>query len=108
MIFLTTLIPRRFDAYTIGPIILLRPTSCNDAGLIAHERTHVRQFWRTLGLAGLLMLTSRKWRLRYELEAYREQLKIDMGKEGIFAMYLSKNYNLNIDFAKAYTLLKTP
>lgn len=39
-------IPKRFDAYTIGPFVLIRPTHTNDRALIAHEKEHVKQWLR--------------------------------------------------------------
>ena len=70
LVLVTNFIPSRFDAYTFGFIILVRPQFKDDVGLIAHEATHVNQFWRTFGFAGLLMRVSKKYRYECELEAY--------------------------------------
>ena len=47
----------------------------NDRGLLEHEKVHVWQFWRTLGLHPFLYLLSKRYRLTAEVEAYREQLR---------------------------------
>lgn len=98
------LIPRGFDAFTPGPLILLRP-GASDA-LIEHEKVHVRQFWRSWGLMGVLYLASRRWRLRYEVEAYREQLRHSPpGAAHALARFLAGKYRLKISEAEAYRLL---
>jgi hypothetical protein len=60
---------------TFGPLILLKKkykgdTSAAATGLIEHELTHARQFYRTCGLNGPRYLFAR-WRLAYEVEAYK-------------------------------------
>ncbi|WP_439684788.1 DUF4157 domain-containing protein [Cupriavidus oxalaticus] len=98
------LIPRGFDGFTPGPLILLRP-GASDA-LIEHEKVHVRQFWRSWGLMGVLYLASRRWRLRYEVEAYREQLRhCHPDSAHAFARVLAQKYRLKISEAEAYRLL---
>ncbi|MFS8975930.1 hypothetical protein [Cupriavidus necator] len=98
------LIPRGFDGFTPGPLILLRP-GASDA-LIEHEKVHVRQFWRSWGLMGVLYLVSRRWRLRYEVEAYREQLRHSPpGAAHALARFLAGKYRLKISEADAYRLL---
>ncbi|CAG2143571.1 hypothetical protein [Cupriavidus numazuensis] len=98
------LVPRGFDGFTPGPLILLRPGASH--ALIEHEKVHVRQFWRSWGLMGVLYLLSRRWRLRYEVEAYREQLRHcppDAARS--MAHMLSTKYRLNITEDEAYRLL---
>lgn len=90
-------IPKRYDAYTIGPLVLIRPHQIRNRGLLEHERVHVRQFWRTLGLVGLGRLVSKRYRLACEVEAYREQLKWTGPAQTVtFAYYLCRNYGLDI------------
>jgi hypothetical protein len=96
------LIPARYDAYTIGPIVLIRPHQMRNRGLLEHERVHVRQFWRTLGLIGLGRLISKRYRLACEVEAYREQLKwTGMHQATVYAYYLCRNYGLRITHEQA-------
>ncbi len=98
------MIPRGFDGFAPGPLILVRPGTSH--GLIEHEKVHVRQFWRTFGLMAVLYLLSRRWRLRYEVEAYREQLRYcPLGAAHGFARTLACQYRLRISEQQAYRLL---
>lgn len=100
----TRLIPARFDGYAVGPVVLVRPGT--SAALLAHEITHVRQFWRCWGLNGLLYQVSRLWRLRFELEAYRAQLAVTGPLPALlFAGMLASNYDLDLTQEEAYRLL---
>lgn len=101
-------VPKRFDAYSFGPIILLPPSKKDDIGLLEHEKVHVNQFWRTLGINGLFYLLSKKFRLKYEVEAYRKQLefcKDQYFSKQIFANFIAYKYNLNITYQEAFDLL---
>jgi len=100
------LMPERFAGYTIGPIILIRPKYRDDAGLLAHEKVHVRQ-WMKNPLMGLWYLFSKDSRLAYEVEAYREQLKhYKDDKSATFARFISEDYGLEITPYQAQALLK--
>lgn len=102
VIYTDRLIPSRYDAYTIGPIVLIREHQVGNRGLLEHERVHVRQFWRTLGLVGLGRLISRRYRLACEVEAYREQLKWTGAHYApLYAWYLVDNYDLDITHEQA-------
>lgn len=100
-------IPRGFDGFAPGPLILLRPGA--DAALLAHEKVHVRQFWRSFGLMPLCYLLSSRWRLRYELEAYREQIR-HAGPDAVpaCAQALAHGYRLGITMQQALGLLMAP
>ena len=106
LIFYTNLfIPARFHAYTVGPIILIRPTHKSNVGLVQHELTHVKQFYRN-PLFGIWYLVSQTARLKYEAEAYREQLKYySTDKTDEFANLLVNNYKLNITYEQAVNAL---
>lgn len=98
------LIPARFDGYSLGPLVLVRPGT--SLGLIAHEQAHVRQFWRWLGTSGLVYQFSRKWRLHFEVEAYRAQLAVaGPAQAQHFAESLATMYDLAITDQEALTLL---
>jgi hypothetical protein len=102
-------IPARFSAYTIGFIILIRPEYRDDIGLIEHEKVHVHQFWRTLGLNGLFYWLSKRKRLEYEVEAFRKQLEYaeePSTSRKLFAVYLASNYKLDISKEEAIILLE--
>lgn len=106
VIYTNWFIPARFAACNYGPITLIRPGQRNNAGLHAHEATHERQFYRTFGLMGILYLLSRKHRQRYEVEAYREQLKFAPSNLDYYANSLATKYNLDITVEEARRLLK--
>jgi len=76
----------------------------DDEGLLEHELQHCRQFYRTLGIHGLLYKFSKKYRYEAEVEAYRIQLKYCQDKKASirkFAEFLSTKYNLDVTKTKA-------
>lgn len=99
------LLLRGFDAYTYGPVILVHPGSVSDEALLSHEKTHVAQFWRWFGLNGLMYRFSKTWRLRFEVEAYREQLKRNLLWRSWFAHLLATRYDLDVSRDEAMRLL---
>jgi len=106
VIYTDRFIPNRFAAYEFGPFVFIRPKYKNDLGLLHHELTHVRQFWRN-PLMGLFYTFSKKSRAYYEIQAYRVQLKFyPDDRSEMFAKYLVDNYNLdlNLDQARAALL----
>lgn len=106
VIYTNNIIPDKFAGLTLGPIILIRPEYKSDTGLLEHEKVHVRQFWRTLGLFGIGYLLSKKYRLKIEVEAYKEQLKhYATDKRNLFAQHLATKYDLNITQEEALKLL---
>ena len=98
-------IPARFGGITYGIFIFLRPKYKNDNGILQHELTHVRQFYRN-PLFGLWYQFSAKDRLKYEAEAYKVQLAYyTEDKKSLFAQYLVNNYNLGITYDQAIAAL---
>jgi len=91
--------------------ILINPKYRDDAGLMAHERHHIAQQRRD-GRARWLWryLTSRDWRLRYEVEAYRVQIAFYGPGRPIdwAARYLAKDYGLGITTEQAREALSDP
>ena len=73
--FITNNLPANSNGAANGPVVRIRPGYEDDRGLLEHELTHVKQWWRTLGLHSILYLCSKRYRLKAEVEAYREQLK---------------------------------
>lgn len=71
----TDWLPTNSDGCANAFVIRIRPDHRGDTGLLAHEQVHVSQWWRTLGLHSLLYLCSKRYRLKAEVEAYREQLR---------------------------------
>ena len=105
MIIFTDLMPTRFSGYTIGPFILIRPRCKDDAGLLAHEKVHVSQFWRSLGILPLLSLFIPSLRLKCEVEAYRKQLESNPTSAELYATFISTKYGLSISVTDAFKLL---
>ena len=85
----TDRLPQNSNGCANGPIIRIRPAYEGDEGLLAHEKVHVSQWWRTLGFHSLLYLVSKKYRLQAEVEAYREQLKYNPENILKYARWLS-------------------
>lgn len=99
VIYNALLIPAGFEGYTIGPVILIRPGSRGDRGLLEHERVHVRQFFNPA-----------KWfwsKLEKEVEAYREQAKwYPDDRIPRFAEMIATKYGIVITAAWAEILLR--
>lgn len=93
-------IPARFAAVTYGPFVFIRPSKRGDEALLAHEQTHVAQFWRN-PFFGFAYLFSKPARMRYEVEAYRAQLKLRPDLLDALAADLATKYNLGITLAEA-------
>lgn len=96
-----------FGGYARAWFIRIRPKYINDEGILEHEKTHVHQFWRTLGFHGLLLL-SKKYRFKIEVEAYKKQLLFPpaiLGSREIYinhyASALALKYNLGITIEEA-------
>jgi hypothetical protein len=101
-------IPAKHQAATRGPVILIRPEYRNDRGLLEHEKVHRRQWLRTLGLHSLLYLFSEDYRLRAEVEAFREQLKHYPDDRRLkFAQLIAENYGIDITRGEALGLLQS-
>lgn len=100
------LMPKWADGRTLGPIIQIRPSKKDDKDLLVHEKVHQQQWRRNPVLFYFRYLFSKKWRLRYELEAYREQLKLSPQDLDEFAYLLSTKYNLDITKQRAKDLLQ--
>lgn len=95
---------------TVGPLVFIRPEYRDDIGLLEHEKVHVRQFYR-YGPLALMYFVSKKWRLRMEVEAYREQLNHPPalnnrdGAADLYASFLVDDYGLSIEHGEAKALI---
>ena len=88
------------------PIIQISKSCRNDAALLAHELVHVRQLWRTAWLHVPLYCLLPTYRIHAEVEAFREQLRVNGGQgRHILANCLAENYKLYVPFAVALSLL---
>lgn len=108
MIFYTArFVKAGFAGCTYGPFIFIRPEYRGDTGLLEHERVHVRQWLRTLGMHGLLYAVSKAYRLGAEVEAYREQAKhYSDDRLPLFAQAIATKYGLDITAEAALTRLR--
>jgi hypothetical protein len=110
VIYSDRLVPDRFAGCCYGPLIAIRPVYRADRGLHEHEFVHARQWWRGLGLGHALRYRfSRAYRLRCEVEAYREQMRwYAVDRLPLFARFLADKYDLRITFDEAAKLLGAP
>jgi len=80
--------------------IFIRPKYINDIGLLAHERTHVRQFLRLPFIHSFLYLLNSKYRYNCEVEAYGRQLQVngDRSRTMLYAEFICNYYKLDVDY----------
>ena len=76
VIYTNFLIPKRFDAYNLIIVCLIRPEFKNDNALYEHELTHNRQWKREPFTYPFKYLFSKPYRYKMELEAYTAQLRL--------------------------------
>ena len=109
LVFYTNLfVPKISAGCTRGPFIFIRPRYKDDKGLLEHEKVHVRQWFRTLGLHGFIYALSKRYRLKCEVEAYKEQLKhYPEDKTVLFAGYIAMFYGLHLSESSVVELLKS-
>jgi hypothetical protein len=109
VVFYTNLFVRKgYAGITIGPFAFIRPKYKDDVGLRKHEEKHIEQFWRYFGWFPIFYLLSERFRLKVEVEAYREQLRYcSDDRTERFAWYIANKYRINITVAEAVKLLCT-
>lgn len=89
--------------------MLITSAHKDNKALIAHEQCHQAQQRRD----GLLTfwwryLTSKSWRLSYEIEAYKVWLTVNPLDEWRVVHWLATNYNLGISNQDARDLMGLP
>lgn len=62
-----------FGGMAYGPYVKLRLKYREDEGLLQHELTHAKQWYRTIGTHGIWYLLFERYRLQSEIEAYAVQ-----------------------------------
>ena len=101
--------PRWFPVAGFTPLpwlMFIRKDCKGNEPLLIHEKVHQRQmredwtivFW-------MRYLFSRKWRMQYEVEAYKAQIRAGASLDGC-ANHLANMYYLNITTEQAKSLLK--
>lgn len=102
-------IPLGSDGIARYWFIKIRPSRMNDAGILAHEIEHVRQFWMFSLFHCIAYGRLDRYTLWCEVHAYREQLKHCLNdkekKLNLFASFIATKYNLNITEQDAKLLL---
>jgi len=98
-------IPKGFAGATRGPFIFVRPEYRHDKGLIAHEKVHRWQWWRTLGIHSFLYLFVEDYRLRAEIEAYKVQMEYSPENAKRFAEFIATKYRIDISADDALKML---
>ncbi len=96
---------KNYYAKSYGFFVLTNPNP--PEAIIQHELTHCRQFW-CYGWIGysLLYRFSKKFRLKFEVEAYRKQLEIAPLAIEPIAAFLANRYGLGITKEEAMRLLR--
>lgn len=92
----------KFDAIVLYPFIFIEKSASQ--ALIEHEKIHLRQAQKYyIFLFYVLYLFSRKWRLKFEVEAYKQQIRYGASLEHCARSLLK--YKLKIDYNQAIKLL---
>jgi len=104
------MVPKGAAAGAMGYVVYVQPSLYNDPISHHHEYEHVRQYWRSAGLAKFFYIYSTKHRFLFEYEAYLEGLKYSNNLEDDLyasAVGLSHpSYKLGITPELAYLLLQ--
>jgi len=100
MIFYTNWFVRAgFAGTAYGPVAFIRPQYHDDVGLLAHEKTHIRQF---LSLRCFFMT-----KLEREVEAFKVQIACYPDDRTEFlAGFMAANYGFGITTEQAITMLR--
>jgi hypothetical protein len=80
-----------------GPVIRILKQYKDDVGLYQHELTHVKQWFRTLGLHSFFYLFNQQYKLDAEVEAYKVQAKYyEDDRKPLFAKFISQYYDIDV------------
>lgn len=104
MIIATNFVPAGFDAITLWPVILVRPSQRGNIPLIEHELVHYREQAWIAPVWWLRYLLSRKFRLNAEVRAYKKQIELGGITQAQAALMLTQ-YRLGITPAQAFKSL---
>ncbi len=106
--------PGRLVGLCVGPFIVVREDYASDYPTIVHELTHCKQFWRGLTVLHLIRYySSRRYRLKAEVEAFRAELDACPPGERRQRLHesarsLASSYSLGLDTEACRLLLSTP
>jgi hypothetical protein len=103
----TSDLPENKGGVANGFIVRIKPKYKSDNGILQHELTHIKQWYRTFTFHSLLYLFNKKYRLSSEVEAYREQLKYYLDdRTDLFAKFIAEDYNLDVERDNVIGMLK--
>jgi len=93
-------IPKKAAGCARAIFIFIKPEYREDIGLLAHERTHVRQFLRLFFIHSFKYLFNKDYRYWCEVEAYGRQLQVNGNLDylDLYAGFICREYNLDVDF----------
>lgn len=100
VIYTNKFIPKRFASVNLFFFILMRPEFKGDKSLMEHELVHTEQVWKWLILQPIMYHASKKWRLKFEAEAYAVSVKYGLPLKDA-GRFLSTLYNLDISQKEA-------
>lgn len=95
------------DGMAVSPrLVFVHPRARGNAALLAHEQVHCEQMRRIGTLRFLwLYLSSPRFRLLAEVEAYAVSLRFHPGNLNHYAQLLARRYWLRVPVAEAKRLL---
>lgn len=100
------LVPKGAAAITVFPFIICRDKE-NQKHLIEHEKVHLRQQVKYLFIGfALLYFGSKKWKYKFELEAYRVSVKHGLSKERAARHLSGPLYGCLVSYRQALTDLE--
>lgn len=85
-------------------VIFIRPKYRGVKHIVEHEKVHTKQILKWLILQPILYQCSKKWRLKFELEAYKTSVEYGKSVESA-AWALANAYGLDILQEEAEELL---
>lgn len=107
LVFYTDNMEQGMNGMTVAFIVFIRKGRENDKGLLEHELTHVKQFWRTAGTHGVRYNIDDQYRFRCEVEAYKCQLKYNPEYIEKYATALVNKYDIeNLTYEQALAALR--
>jgi len=110
-VFYTDKVKEGFAGVCVGPWVKIRPEYKHDEGLLQHELTHAKQWWRTLGIHGWLVLfRCKKHIFKSEVEAYAVQVTycpehLMLSRVDLFAGFIADKYGLDVTREEAKTAI---
>lgn len=104
VIYTDRFIKKEWDAMNLFFVTLIRPQFKGVKFIVEHEKVHTRQVFRWLIFQPIFYQLSKKWRLKFELEAYK--VSVEHGQSVNSAAWAIANlYGLDITKDEAKELL---